>query len=301
MQHASRVLLTLVVSLGIGVGCLQAQTPKTSKKAAAPGTTVRPKQVEIVALQVTKLPRNQFGQGIKPGTNETVAFWLANSGTAVDLRIKMDRPIVQFDEKASRLIRFADDKDGVLTRPPDGKEINSFFPDNKPIIVNLGPKPDEAEVILRGFGTPASGATKFQVHADLVFVAGSGERTAEAKDLEPKPGSEATVGPLHLTFKEPRKGGGPLNPLFSSERGGAPSMNVEFEYERSEKSIKSLTCLNAKGEPVVTLEGTSFAGASGGATIFGIPRMARLHMRVVYFEKTDNITVPIRLETGVGF
>lgn len=265
------------------------------------GTTVRPKQVEIVALQVTKLPRNQFGQGIKPGTNETVAFWLANSGTALDLRIKMDRPITQFDENASRLIRFADDKDGDLTRTTDGKEINAFFPDNKPIIVKLGPKPDEAEVILRAYGTPVPGASKLQVHADLVLVAGSEERTAEAKDLEPKPGSEATVGPLHLTFKEPRKGRSPRNPLSSSDRGGATSMNVEFQYERSEKSIKSLTCLNAKGEPVVTLEGTSFAGPSGGATIFGIPRMARLHMRVVYFEKTDHITVPIRLETGVGF
>jgi hypothetical protein len=301
MRHASSVLLTIVVSLGIGVGCLRAQTPKASKKAAAPGTTVRPKQVEIVALQVTKLPRNQFGQGIKPGTNETVTFWLANSGTALDLRIKMDRPIAQFDEKASRLIRFADDRDGDLTRPPDGEEINSFFPDNKPIIVKLGPKPDEAEVILRGFRTPAPGATKFQVHADLVFVAGSGERTAEARDLDPRPRSRATIGPLGLTFKEPGQAGGPRNPLYSSDRGGAPSMNVEFQYERSEKSIKSLTCLNAKGEPVVTLEGTSFAGPTGGATMFGIPRMDRLHMRVVYFEKTDNITVPIRLETGVGF
>ena len=29
--------------------------------------------------------------------------------------------------------------------------------------------------------------------------------------------------------------------------------------------------------------------------------MARLHMRVAYFETTEDITVPIRLETGVGF
>ena len=59
---------------------------------------------------------------------------------------------------------------------------------------------------------------------------------------------------------------------LSSDRGGAPSMNVEFQYERPEKSIKSLTCLNAKGEPVVTLEGTSFVGPSGGATIVRHPQ-----------------------------
>ena len=265
------------------------------------GTTVRPKQVDIVALQVTKLPRNEFGQGIKPGTNETVAFWLANSGTAIDLRLKMDRPIARFDETASRLIRFADDKDNDLTRPPDGKEINSFFPDNKPIIVKLGPKPDEAEVILRAYRTPAQGASKLLVHADLVLVAGSEEQTAEAKDLEPKPGSKVTVGPLQLTFKEPRKGGGPINPLFSSGRSGTPSMHFEFDYQRPERSIKTLMCLNAKGEPVVTMEGSSFTGPRGGTMILGLPKMDRIHMRVVYFEKSDTITVPIRLETGVGF
>ena len=98
---------------------------------------------------MTKLPRNQFGKGIKLGTNETVAFWLANSGTAVDLRLKLDRPIARWDEHASRLIGFADDKGGDLTRPPDGEKVNQFFDDNKPILVRIGPKSDEAEVILR--------------------------------------------------------------------------------------------------------------------------------------------------------
>jgi hypothetical protein len=29
--------------------------------------------------------------------------------------------------------------------------------------------------------------------------------------------------------------------------------------------------------------------------------MTRLHLRVVYFEKSGTITVPVRVETGMGF
>jgi hypothetical protein len=29
--------------------------------------------------------------------------------------------------------------------------------------------------------------------------------------------------------------------------------------------------------------------------------MTRIHLRVVYFEKSAAITVPVRLETGMGF
>lgn len=62
-----------------------------------------------------------------------------------------------------------------------------------------------------------------------------------------------------------------------------------------------LTCLNARGEPVATMEGDSFAGPRGGGVLFVMPSMARIRMRGVYFEETGRITVPIRLETGVGF
>jgi hypothetical protein len=305
MNHASRVLLALFVSFGIGGQCLWAQTSKDGEKAPSPAAVVRPLQVDLLALQVSKLPRNAFGQGVKPDTNETVAFWLANSGTGLELRLKLDRPIVRFDAEASRLIRFADDKDGDMSRPPKGVLIDTFFPDNKPIVVKLGPKPDEAEVILRGYGTPARGATKLQVHADLVFVGGAGETTVEGENLDPKPGTKATIGPLCLTFIEPEKAGPPprLNALFPRPpRGGdAGSTQFAFEYERPERSIKSVTCLNAKGETVQTLAGNLFASDRGGSVIFNTPTKGRIRLRVVYFERSEPITVPIRLETGLGF
>jgi hypothetical protein len=85
--------------------------------------------------------------------------------------------------------------------------------------------------------------------------------------------------------------------------GAAPPgwMPVAFDYERLERPIKSVGCLNAEGDEVATLSGSSFTGQHGGTYYFHMPKSTRIGLRVVYFGKTDTITVPLRLETGVGF
>ena len=156
-----------------------------------------------------KLPRNQFGQGIKPGTNETVAFWLANSGTA--------------STEGSRWT--ARSRSSMKTPPAH------------PVRGRQGQRPDRRttgmrSIILprqqadhrqagteagRGRGDPArfrdagAGCDEVSVHADLVFVAGSGERTAEAKDLDP--GREQNDDrPTAPDFQGPGTGGGSTHP-----------------------------------------------------------------------------------------
>ncbi len=277
----------------------EAKTDKPRKQEAADATTVKPVRVDVLSLQVSKLPRNQFGQGIKPGTNENVAFWLANAGTAVDLRITLDRNAARFVEGSSRLLRFADDRGGDLTRPRDGEPINTFFPDNKPILVKPGPRLDEAEVILRVPGVPKPGATRIKVHADLVFLAGSDEQTAEVRDLEPKPGTSATIGPVQLKFRDPKDM--PVPPHGFKGPGIVPAPTIAFDYQPVEKAIRSLVLLGPDGRAATTVDGSSFNGARGGSVWFTIPAAERVHLKVIYYDKAREITVPIRLETGVGF
>lgn len=301
MRLASASIGVLVASCVGWPAGLRAQVPKAETKAAPrESVVVRPVQVDLLSLQVSKLPRDGFGHAVKPATNESVAFWLANSGTAVDLRIKLDRSIARFDEAASRLVRFADDKDHDLRRPPEGMAINTFFPENKPILLKPGPGPDEAEVILRGYGTPTPGATKLSIHADLVFVGGSGERTIESEVLEPTPGTEATVGPLRLRFEDPETAG-PFGQPLRGLPGPPGRIPVAFSYQRLKRPIKSVTCLDSEGDPVATLDGLSFDDQHGGMRAFFLPRKSRIALRVVYYEKSGTITVPIRLEMGVGF
>jgi len=77
-------------------------------------------------------------------------------------------------------------------------------------------------------------------------------------------------------------------------------MQVAFDYEQLETPIKSVTCLNPEGQEVHALKGDAFHERGGGVW-FGIPEMSRIHLRVVSFDKVGAITVPIRLDTGVGF
>ncbi len=296
--------LGLVAALFLIGGCgeqpVPAQVPKVEPNATPPKGTVRPVQVDLLSLQVTKLPRDQFGNGVKPGTGETVGFWLAKSGTVVDLRVKLDRPVARFDETASRLLRFADDKGGDLTRQPVGKKIDPFFEDNKPIRLKLDPKQDAGEVLLLGYGTPTPGATRLLIDADLVFLVGADERRVERKGVEPKPGTKVEVGPLRLTFKDPKAGGFP----FGTTPGGGndrDEMPVALAYEGSDKLIKAVELLDPDGKVATTTTGDWFGAKRGGTVSMGSPKMSRVGVRVIYYDKSESITVPLRIDTGVGF
>ena len=76
---------------------------------------------------------------------------------------------------------------------------------------------------------------------------------------------------------------------------------IVFDYERFRRPIKSLVCLDPAGESLANLDGGSLDRVRGGTVHFNIPEIPRITLRVVYFEKFETITVPIRLETGVGF
>ena len=197
-------------------------------------------------------------------------------------------------------LRFADDKGGDLTRQPEGKKIDPFFEDNKPIRLKLDPKSDAGEVLLLGYGTPTPGATRLLIDADLVFLVGSGERTAEQKGVEPKPGTKVEVGPLRMTFKDPKAGGFP----FGTTPGGGndrDEMPLSLTYEGSDKLIKAVEWLDPDGKVATTTTGDWFGAKRGGTVSMGVPRMSRVGIRVVYYETSETITVPLRIDTGVGF
>jgi hypothetical protein len=78
-------------------------------------------------------------------------------------------------------------------------------------------------------------------------------------------------------------------------------MRIAFDYEPLERRIQPLACLDPEGKQLLTMDGGSLDSAGGGTVVFRIPRIPRFTLRVVYCEKSETITVPVRLETGVGF
>ena len=189
---------------------------------------------------------------------------------------------------------------GDLTLQPEGKKIDPFFEDNKPIRVKLDPKSDAGEVVLLGYGTPRTGATRLLIDADLVFLVGSGERTAERKGVEPKPGTKVEVGPLRMTFKDPKAGGFPLG---TTPGGGNQQVEMQIAVTSTvaDKLIKAVEWLDPDGKVATTTTGDWFGAKRGGTVSIGMRRMSRVGIRVVYYETSEAITVPLRIDTGVGF
>jgi hypothetical protein len=299
MCHLAKAVAACALICPIVNHQASAQNPGARSKAPAPTATVRPAQVDILSFQVSKYPRDEFGNGIRSDAQDTIAFWLANSGTAVNIALKLDRPFAGFDERASRLLQFKDDKGTDLTLPPDGKKINTFFSANKPILVEPGTDPTTAQIILRAYGTPAPGTDKLKIDADLVFLSGSGEQTAEQKNLELRPGTKIEIGPLRFQFEDPKQNQPDIGQPFP-DLGGTDAMLVRLTYDRPLKLIKSVEWLDPDGK-VIRSNGDSFRGDQRTSLTFGLPEEKRLGLRVVYYDKTEKITVPLRLEIGLGF
>ncbi len=235
-------------------------------------------QVDLISLQVTKLARDQFGQGIKGPDGS--AFWLASTGTAVALRFKTDGPILGFDTKASQILRFTDDKGTDLTRPQDGKPVDLFWRGNHPLVLKPGPGFNHGEVLVRGFQIPATGATKLILQASIVIRTGSGEKIAEQKGIPL--GSKVELGPVTVV-------------VGSQDKAGYVSFSIQ-----GREMVKQLYFLGSDGKEQGT--GILMPGLAGNRILSLAPKgIDRVSLRLVYYEKIAFRTVLIRLETGLGF
>jgi hypothetical protein len=78
------------------------------------------------------------------------------------------------------------------------------------------------------------------------------------------------------------------------------AMQVVLDDERMDKTIKMVTCLNPEGKTVARLGDSNFAGERGDTVMIGMPRITHVNARVVYYEDSGAITLPLRLETGLG-
>lgn len=274
---------------------------------------LEPAEVSVFSLQVSDLKRDTFGNGKKPATGESVAFWLANTGTVVAGRFESDDPVSRFDEEASRLITFSDDRGTDLTLPPDGEEINTFFDNNKPIAVRLGPGDGEGEFVIRGYRVPAADATALKGVADLAFMRLSGRKTAEQAEVPLEADTAIEVGPLRLRFVDPerawsspRRSGtltlGPDNPVVGdANRPATPTAetHVAFEAEPTRTAIESVEWLGGDGNVLETFKGENFD--MDRMTFFSErPAAERVTVRVTYYESAEPVILPLRFETGLG-
>jgi len=72
---------------------------------------IQPKDLQLLGLQISKLPRDTFGQGIPPVGPQFVRSWIVGSGTGLYGSFKLPAPMrLVFQEDVSSLEQFADDR-----------------------------------------------------------------------------------------------------------------------------------------------------------------------------------------------
>lgn len=293
-QNLSRPLV-LLCACSMSAGC--AEQPPEAAPDIQP-VTVAPEQVEILSVQVSKLERDQFGHGKMPGTKRRATFWLANSGTALYGRFRVDRTLLRCDEKASRLAAFSDKAGRDLTAAPEGQEINPSFSGNKPLEVELSSDPHEGRFIVRGYRTPTPGATELRMEADLVCTAGSDRRTAVQKDVSLKPGASATAGPVRLSVISADELPGEFKRRIV-EHSSRP-FDRALVFQPTAIPIETVEFVAPTGKVVQTVSGRGIPDDHPLHVVLRVPETSRVDVRVTYYEDAETIRIPLQASVRLG-
>ena len=315
-MHATRLtsmtwLLAASTLLGGEIASAQAPKPAAPKaatmpvKPAAPGAT----KVEVLALHATKgLPGAPVKYDMMTARDPIADILDIPSFEVSMLLSRPDRNLIAFDAKASKLLSLTDDRKTELMKEtggiPTGFDVGNG--EQSPFQGKIGEEGHRCLVRLRAPRTPAPGATKVTIKADLVLKCGTAEKAVEQKDFAPKLGSKVTVGPEPMEVGE-GYGGDNLGAAAFGPGGVTGEMSIWLCHSAPTPppAIKSIAFLDAEGNPIKSWVATPTASFGPGKpfqTQYGLEKKVdSLTVKVTYYEKVETLTVPVSIETGVGF
>jgi hypothetical protein len=270
---------------------------------ASQRSEVAPQKLELLSIQVSKLPRDTFGHGQPPGGGGFVSSFVAASGTGIYGLFELDpEGDLKFQEALSSLVKFTDDRGNDLTKNPGEKEINEFFDSNKKLSVKLSSDQSQAVFTVRGYSTPATGSRTLKAEARAVFLSFSQAKTATQKvdSFEAKQNIE--IGPVSFSihkagtkpFMIPGRTTRTVNPSFGKEK-----REWALQIDPRRKPVKNIELLDAENQVIKTVQGLKFDGKSHRYYLETLPKQPE-SIRVIWYEKWELITVPITIETPLG-
>ncbi len=218
-----------------------------------------------------------------PGTS--LAFWITDRG---------GNHLISFDSKGSKLESFTDDKGTDLSQRMPGPYNWSVFGAFRGGFSSEDGYPVE----VGGDSFPAPGATKVSLKATLFFRRGSSEKTIEEKDVPVKTGRKIKLGALEVRIEA-------MNKKDLKEPPQA-KMGIWLRSSQSLESMKSVSFFNPKGDEIPI--GVSSYGSRDlpprGPDENGYwfhEKHDTVTIKITYYEKVETVTMPLRMETGVGF
>lgn len=260
---------------------------------------VEPEKLELLSIQVSKLPRDTFGHGKPPCGHSFVSSFVAASGTGIygTFEIEQHGDLV-FREDLSSLNQFRDDSGTDLTENPGEDDINDFFDDNKKLSIQMFNDQSNGLFTIRGYSTPARGARTLRASARLSFLAFSQETSQTVETPLFGTSDEIEVGPL--TFRVERNAGGQT--LFRTGRtrwNGDEEKDWAFICAARQKPVKRIEVLDVNGDVIWKTDGLAFDGRSYTQYMRKLDAQPDA-IRVIWYEQWELIIVPIEIETPLG-
>jgi hypothetical protein len=266
-------------------------------------TQVEPQKLELLSIQVSKLPRDTFGHGKPSWGDSFVNSFVAASGTGIygvfELNPEGD---LKYQEELSSLEKFTDDRGTDLTKNPGAEEINDFFDSNKKLSVKLSSDQTKAVFTLRGYSTPKTGASDVKAAAKVVFLSLSQEKTETATIDRFEARQKIEIGPVSFSihkagtkpFLLPGRSARTVNPSFGNEK-----REWALQINPRRKPVKNIELLDVDNNIIKTMQGLQFDGKSHRYYLEKLPKQPK-SIRVNWYEKWELITVPLEIETPLG-
>lgn len=230
-------------------------------------------KVQVTALNIFKAPPP------KPGV-----FMMRSNGMRMEVMVSLPkRFITGVDVKASKLDRFADDKDNVLY-----KKSSNLFGGGPNWLAEFGmrfdPDGESVAVQIQGTSPPGKGAAKIILKGSLNVKYGMDEKVADAKELTLKPKEEAGVGPFKVRVSQ-----------FGN-----------LEVASSEENIKKVEFFDDKGKAISMAPPSRSHNPTAkekyphvyACFLFG--KHEKLAVKIHYFTKVEAVNVPLDLRIGMG-
>lgn len=243
-------------------------------------------KVELISLTVTKATESSSGM-------MTMAPLVSGGGTSLTFVVTAsDQHFVGFDAEGSKIAALKDDQGADLNA---GAEEGNSFRFSGPFDGSVSSDGKTCQATVTVSGAPKAGATKISFDGTLAIRCGKNEKTEEQKDVALEPKTEITVGPVPLTIE-----------AAEDQDFGEVKFMLTLNSSKPRDAIKSIEFLDEKGNAI---ESESMGGGSFGfgdemtyQTNHGLKaKPDKVTVRITYYADVETITIPVKIETGVGF
>ena len=243
-----------------------------------------------VLAQEAKIDVLSVSVGKKLTQAQKDVFLFTSEGTRLQMGISLPgRTFIGEARDQCKFGKFTDDKGTDLFAPL------GHTPEADDWLGTFGPKfTDDGKLCglqIEAPGLPAKGATKLQFSGTLVLRCGLMPKTVEQKSVALKKGSKITVGPVPFEIINAKFEGNETKLDLKANKTLERIIKIAF-FDAAGKEIKSRREGYESGSIFGAYSITQYFVLSGKPTAFNV--------KISYFDKVENVSVPVNVEAGLG-